>query len=93
MYTLFGMKWAKIFSGPLWSYQPIAQLEHDVEDELDDTVGPRNPVKVSKINKHTLISTLIITYMYLGFIMFAYPNLHNNHPLEILIFGTLIGNG
>jgi len=44
MYVLFGTKWCKIFSGPLWSFCPISQ-----SSQSDLSNSTLDPIKVSNI--------------------------------------------
>lgn len=58
MYILFGTKWAKIFTGPMWSHVPIMQAEGTNVDGLNTNsmnpvnVGPINPLHVACMNMH-----------------------------------------
>ena len=55
MYNLFGTKWCRIFSGPMWSYVSIAQSEA----QSNESAITKEPSKVYILISRVIIKLLI----------------------------------
>jgi hypothetical protein len=54
-YALFGTKWSKLFSGPMWAHEPIMQAEGHSEINSLNPLHPTNAlVNVPALSKRTL---------------------------------------
>ena len=57
MYVLFGTKWCRIFSGPLWSHISVEQASTCTSVSNSTT----NPIKVESILVHYALNYIIET--------------------------------